>query len=107
MGARGDHEEVIMTSKGEFATPYAMNIIDLCPVGALTSKDFRFESRVWFMDFTESVCTGCARGCNVTIGARGGPLPAHDPAREPGRQPLVDVRPGPPGLQARQLARRA
>jgi len=72
MGARGDHEEVIMTSKGEFATPYAMNIIDLCPVGALTSKDFRFESRVWFMDFTESLCTGCARGCNVTIGARGG-----------------------------------
>ena len=45
MGARGDHEEVIMTSKGEFATPYSMNIIDLCPVGALTSKDFRFESR--------------------------------------------------------------
>ena len=72
MGARGDHEEVIMTSKGEFSTPYAMNIIDLCPVGALTSKDFRFESRVWFMDFTESICTGCARGCNVTMGARGG-----------------------------------
>ena len=72
MGSRGDHEEVIMTSKGEFATPYAMNIIDLCPVGALTSKDFRFESRVWFMDFTESLCTGCARGCNVTIGGRGG-----------------------------------
>jgi len=72
MGARGDHEEVIMTSKGEFTTPYAMNVIDLCPVGALTSKDFRFESRVWFMDFTESVCTGCARGCNVTMGGRGG-----------------------------------
>ena len=72
MGQRGDHEVVIMTSKGEFATPYAMNIVDLCPVGALTSRDFRFESRVWFMDFTESVCTGCARGCNVTVGARGG-----------------------------------
>jgi NADH-quinone oxidoreductase subunit G len=72
MGARGDHEEVIMTSKGEFSTPYAMNIIDLCPVGALTSKDFRFESRVWFMDFADSICTGCARGCNVTMGARGG-----------------------------------
>ncbi|HVG93761.1 MAG TPA: 2Fe-2S iron-sulfur cluster-binding protein [Planctomycetota bacterium] len=72
MGSRSDHEEVIMTSRGEFTTPYAMNIIDLCPVGALTSKDFRFESRVWFMDFTESVCTGCARGCNVTIGSRGG-----------------------------------
>lgn len=74
MGCRGDKEMVIMTSRGEFTTPYAMNIIDLCPVGALTSKDFRFESRVWFMDFTESVCTGCARGCNVTVGARGGRL---------------------------------
>jgi NADH-quinone oxidoreductase subunit G len=72
MAARGDKELVVMTSKGEFTTPYSMNIVDLCPVGALTSKDFRFESRVWFMDFTESLCTGCARGCNVTIGARGG-----------------------------------
>jgi NADH-quinone oxidoreductase subunit G len=72
MGNRGDHEEVILTSKGEFTTPYAMNVVDLCPVGALTSRDFRFESRLWFMDFTESICTGCARGCNVTIGGRGG-----------------------------------
>jgi NADH-quinone oxidoreductase subunit G len=72
MGSRSDREEVIMTSRGEFATPYAMNVIDLCPVGALTSRDFRFESRVWLMDFTDSVCTTCARGCNVTMGARGG-----------------------------------
>src|SRR5262245_4357005 len=72
MGARSDQEIVIMTAKGEFTTPYAMNIIDLCPVGALTSRDFRFKSRLWFMDFTDSICTGCARGCNVTIGARGG-----------------------------------
>jgi NADH-quinone oxidoreductase subunit G len=72
MGNRSDREEVLMTSRGEFATPYAMNIVDLCPVGALTSRDFRFESRLWFMDFTDSVCTGCARGCNVVIGARGG-----------------------------------
>ncbi|MFM8386526.1 MAG: 2Fe-2S iron-sulfur cluster-binding protein [Planctomycetia bacterium] len=70
MGQRSDHELVIMTAKGEFSTPYAMNIIDLCPVGALTSRDFRFKSRLWFMDFTPSVCTGCARGCNVTAGAR-------------------------------------
>jgi NADH-quinone oxidoreductase subunit G len=72
MGNRSDKEEVIMTSKGEFATPYAMNVIDLCPVGALTSRDFRFASRVWFMDFTDTLCTGCARGCNVVLGARGG-----------------------------------
>jgi NADH-quinone oxidoreductase subunit G len=72
MGNRGDHEIVIMTSKGEFTTPYAMNIIDICPVGALTSRDFRFKSRLWFMDFVPSICTGCARGCNVTLGGRQG-----------------------------------
>jgi NADH-quinone oxidoreductase subunit G len=72
MGNRGDHEQVIMSSTGVFATPYSMNIVDLCPVGALTSRDFRFQSRLWFMDFVPSVCTGCARGCNVTVGARGG-----------------------------------
>ncbi len=83
MAARGDHEIVVMTAKGEFQTPYAMNIIDLCPVGALTSKDFRFESRVWFMDFTESICTSCARGCNVTIGARGGRFLRMTPRENP------------------------
>jgi NADH-quinone oxidoreductase subunit G len=72
MGARGDHEIVIMTAKGEFDTPYAMNVIDICPVGALTSRDFRFQSRLWFMDFTPSICTSCARGCNVIVGARSG-----------------------------------
>lgn len=72
MGDRSDHEHVIMSSKGEFTTNYSMNIVDLCPVGALTSRDFRFKSRLWFMDFTPSICTGCAKGCNVTIGGRGG-----------------------------------
>jgi NADH-quinone oxidoreductase subunit G len=72
MQGRSDHEMVVMTSKGEFTTPYSMNIIDLCPVGALTSRDFRFKSRLWFMDFAESVCTGCARGCNVMTGGRNG-----------------------------------
>jgi NADH-quinone oxidoreductase subunit G len=74
MGGRSDHEIVVMTAKGEFSTPYALNIVDICPVGALTSRDFRFKSRLWFMDFTPSVCTGCARGCNVIAGARTGRL---------------------------------
>lgn len=74
MAFRGDRQRVVMTSKGEFDTRYALNIVDLCPVGALTSRDFRFQSRPWFMDFVPSICTGCARGCNVTIGARRGRL---------------------------------
>jgi NADH-quinone oxidoreductase subunit G len=47
--------------------PYAMNVVDLCPVGALTSKDFRFSQRVWFLDTVESICHGCAKGCNIYI----------------------------------------
>ena len=50
---------------------YSLNTVDICPVGALTSNDFRFQQRVWFLTETNSVCTGCARGCNMEIGARG------------------------------------
>jgi len=46
---------------------YATNVVDLCPVGALTSTDFRFRGRVWFMSAARSVCTGCSRGCNVFL----------------------------------------
>jgi NADH-quinone oxidoreductase subunit G len=49
---------------------YSLNTVDICPVGALTSKDFRFKMRVWFLKETNSICTGCATGCNVTIGSR-------------------------------------
>ena len=50
--------------------PYSMNVIEICPVGALTSRHFRFRSRVWDMSFTDSICPGCSRGCNTIIGAR-------------------------------------
>ena len=41
--------------------------MDICPVGALTSKDFRFKIRVWFLQETPSVCPGCERGCNISV----------------------------------------
>lgn len=50
--------------------PYSMNVIELCPVGALTSRDFRFRARVWDMSHTNSICTGCARGCNMEVWVR-------------------------------------
>jgi NADH-quinone oxidoreductase subunit G len=50
--------------------PYSMNVIEICPVGALTSRDFRFKARVWDMSHTDSICPGCARGCNMNIWAR-------------------------------------
>ncbi|MDD5348669.1 MAG: molybdopterin-dependent oxidoreductase [Chthoniobacteraceae bacterium] len=49
---------------------YSLNTVDLCPVGALTSTDFRFKMRTWFLKETKSICTSCATGCNTVIGAR-------------------------------------
>ncbi|MHC4429859.1 MAG: molybdopterin-dependent oxidoreductase, partial [Planctomycetota bacterium] len=47
--------------------PYSGNVVDICPVGALTLKEFRFETRVWYLKNTPSICAGCARGCNVMV----------------------------------------
>jgi NADH-quinone oxidoreductase subunit G len=47
--------------------PYSGNVIDICPVGALTEKEFRFQCRVWYLQTQDSVCNGCARGCNIQI----------------------------------------
>ncbi|MGH0029597.1 MAG: 2Fe-2S iron-sulfur cluster-binding protein [Myxococcota bacterium] len=65
---RGDHS-VIETFPGvPLDNDYSMNVADICPVGALTTKDFRFKIRVWFLEDVPEVCTGCARGCNVHAG---------------------------------------
>ncbi len=64
---RGDHARVSTMPGKKLDNPYAMNVVDLCPVGALTSKDFRFKQRVWFLTSTPSVCHGCAKGCNIFI----------------------------------------
>ena len=64
---RGDNARVGVAPGHELNNPYAMNVVELCPVGALTSKDFRFKQRVWFLDSTKSICHGCSRGCNIQI----------------------------------------
>lgn len=46
---------------------YGLNVVDICPVGAMTSKDFRFKQRVWFLKRAESICHGCAKGCNIMV----------------------------------------
>jgi len=46
---------------------YGLNVVDLCPVGAMTSSDFRFKQRVWFMKKAPGICHGCSKGCNITI----------------------------------------
>lgn len=62
---RGTHVELTTFPGEQLDNPYSMNVIDICPVGALTSRDFRFKARVWEMSSTETVCPGCARGCNM------------------------------------------
>ena len=67
---RGDSVTITTFPGEELDNPYSMNVIDICPVGALTSIDFRFKSRVWDMSSTKSICTGCSRGCNIDIWVR-------------------------------------
>jgi NADH-quinone oxidoreductase subunit G len=66
--ARGD-QSVIETFPGQrLENDYSMNVADICPVGALTTKDFRFKIRVWFLEDVPGICVGCARGCNIHLG---------------------------------------
>lgn len=62
---RGDRSQLLPYPGMRVDNPYAGNVIDLCPVGALTDKDFRFQVRVWYLDRTPSICHGCARGCAI------------------------------------------
>lgn len=64
---RGDHSEIGLFPGKTLENKYASNVIDICPVGALTDRDFRFQVRVWYLDATKSVCNGCARGCNIDV----------------------------------------
>ncbi len=64
---RGNHAEIDVAPGRTLDNNYSLNTVDLCPVGALTSRDFRFKRRVWWLENTPSVCAGCATGCNMTI----------------------------------------
>ncbi|MDQ6887780.1 MAG: 2Fe-2S iron-sulfur cluster-binding protein [Gemmatimonadota bacterium] len=67
---RGDRA-VIGKFEGEDLThPWAGNVIDLCPVGALLSKDFLNKARAWELDRTPSVCPNCTQGCNTILETR-------------------------------------
>lgn len=62
---RGDHAEI--TVNENLKNDYAQNLVDICPVGALTSKDFRFQQRVWFLEDVYTTCIGCETGCSVRV----------------------------------------
>jgi len=64
---RGDHSEIGLFPGHELDNKYSGNVVDICPVGALTDRDFRFQVRVWYLETAKSVCPGCARGCNIEV----------------------------------------
>jgi NADH-quinone oxidoreductase subunit G len=76
---RGSYNTIAAWKEGAFDNNYTLNTVDLCPVGALTSKDFRFKMRVWFLKETKSVCTSCGTGCNITVGSREGVVHRYEP----------------------------
>ena len=78
---RGHNSEIGIFEDRPLNNAYSGNVVDICPVGALTSSDFRFRVRVWFLKGTPSVCAGCSTGCNLRIDhsarAVGGGIPGY------------------------------
>ena len=64
---RGDHSEIGVAPGKQVDNNYSGCVVDVCPVGALTDRDFRFKCRVWYLGSTKSVCPGCSMGCNIEI----------------------------------------
>lgn len=64
---RGHRSEIDVLPGYELSNPYSGNVVDICPVGALTDRDFRFKCRVWFLGSASSICPGCSRGCNIEV----------------------------------------
>jgi NADH-quinone oxidoreductase subunit G len=80
---RGNHVELKAFEDRVLVDPYAGNLADICPVGALTSKDFRFKRRVWHLQHTDSICAGCSTGCNLRIDHFHGAIERLVPRRNP------------------------
>jgi NADH-quinone oxidoreductase subunit G len=68
--SRGRGMEIISLFNPPFDSKFSGNTIDICPVGALTSRDFRLSARVWEVKDIPSVCVHCSVGCNIIIGER-------------------------------------
>jgi NADH-quinone oxidoreductase subunit G len=71
---RGSHTVLAVYPGKELANNYSLNTVDICPVGALTSNDFRFQMRVWFMKEINTIDVNCATGSNITVYQREGQI---------------------------------
>ena len=67
---RGFNNEVGTFNNEPYATRFSGNVIDICPVGALTNTQFRFKARTWDLSNSETLCAHCACNCNMTLGSR-------------------------------------
>ncbi len=67
---RGSHTTLTVHPGQQLANNYSLNTVDICPVGALTSNDFRFQMRVWFLKETPTIDTNCATGANIVVHSR-------------------------------------
>ena len=89
VNGRGNGDVIDVFENRPMQSPFSGNVVDLCPVGALTAKDFRFQARPWELKKHDAICTGCAVGCNIEV---------HTKHRHPGVQ-LPDKRPPNPKIQ--------
>jgi NADH-quinone oxidoreductase subunit G len=78
---QGETSELMTIPAVKLDNPYAGCVVDLCPVGALTDKDFRFKRRVWYLKSAPSICMECSRGCNIEID-----YDTHRPYKAPSRR---------------------
>jgi NADH-quinone oxidoreductase subunit G len=69
---RGGHGEIGVLDGDKYDSPFQGNTIDICPVGALTSRQYRFRARPWDLKHTPGICAGCSTGCNTDIHSRDG-----------------------------------
>jgi len=88
---RGIHSEVGIYESELIDNNYSGNLAQICPVGAITDSDFRFKTRVWFLESDESICPLCSRGCNIAIDSH----PGHPRALRTRRVYRVRARPNP------------
>ena len=78
---RGSYSTLTCFPGKELKNNYSLNTVDLCPVGALTSTDFRFKMRVWFLKESPSICTESSAGCNIMVSSREGEIYRITPRR--------------------------
>ena len=83
MKSRGNHSYIDTFDGAPLDNPWSACVADVCPVGALTVKEFRFRARVWHLEETETLCPGCSIGCNVRLGHLDGVIHRFVPRANP------------------------